>query len=166
MPTITRESGLDQLDQKIVSFLTKDARMSWADLASALGISAPAAADRVRRLEQRGVICSYAALVDPARIGVGVTAFVAVQLGRPAVRAAFIKRVRSLDTVMECHHVAGEDDYLLKVRVGSVKELEELVSDRLKSIEGIARTRTAIAMSTVKETPTPPLGGAGHSDSA
>ena len=160
MPTNNRFSDIDSIDWKALRLLAADGRMSWADLGAALGMSAPSAAERARKLEQRGLIRGYAALLDPAAVGAEVTAFIAVRLERPRHRDAFLARVKALDGVLECHHVAGEDDYLLKVRVASLPELERLVSDRIKSVAGVAATRTTIALSTLKETPTPPLGGA------
>jgi len=148
---------MDAIDVKIIRRLAVAGRMSWAELAEALDLSPPAAADRVRRLEQRGVIRGYAALLDAEKVGAPVVAFVAVRLERPRHRAAFLERVGALEEILECHHVAGDDDYLLKVRVSSLKDLEDLVSERLKSLPGLAGTRTTVALSTVKETSTPPL---------
>ena len=139
-----------------IDYLMANGRATWAELASVLGLSAPAAADRVRRLEERGVITGYAARVNPEAIGLGLTAFIAVTLERPAHRAAFLERVRALPEVQECHHVAGDDDYLLKVRCASARDLERIVSDELKGLDGIARTRTTIVLSTSKETVTLP----------
>ena len=148
---------MDPVDRKIIRLLAASGRLSWADLAAELDLSPPAAAERVRKLEQRGIIRGYAALVDPELVGVGVTAFVAVRVERPRHRAAFLARVAELDAVLECHHVAGDDDFLLKVRVAGLRDLERLISDDLKALAGIAGSRTIVALSTVKETPTPPL---------
>jgi Lrp/AsnC family leucine-responsive transcriptional regulator len=137
--------------------LSENGRASWADMASTLRLSAPAVAERVKKLEQRGVIRGYAAVVDPERVGAEITAFVAVRLERPRHRAAFLERVKKSQFVLECHHVAGDDDYLLKVRVGRLRDLEEVVSGQLKSIDGVSGTRTTIVMSTLKETLAPPL---------
>lgn len=145
------------LDYKAIGHLMAHGRASWAELAGILGLSAPAAADRVRRLEERGVIRGYAALVDPEAIGLGITAFVAVSLEKPEHRAAFLDMILRFPEVQECHHVAGEDDYLLKLRCRGTQDLERLVSDELKGLPGVQRTRTTIALSTVKETPVLPL---------
>jgi Lrp/AsnC family leucine-responsive transcriptional regulator len=148
---------LDALDLKTIDELTRHGRMSWADLAGQLGLSAPAAAERVRRLEERGVIRGFAALVDAEAVGCALTAFVAVTLERPEHRAVFLDWARGCSNVQECHHLAGEDDYLLKVRCGGTRQLEALISDELKGLPGVARTRTSIALSTVKETVAVPL---------
>jgi Lrp/AsnC family leucine-responsive transcriptional regulator len=148
---------MDELDYKITAALSEEGRITWADLAARVGLSAPAAADRVRRLEERGVIRGYAALVDPESVGQGLTAFVAVTLERPQHRQDFLDVLSQLPQVLECHHTAGDDDYLLKIRCSGTRELERLVSDEIKSLRGIARTRTTIVLSTMKETPVVPL---------
>lgn len=102
------------------------------------------------------MITGYAALVDPEAAGCALTAFVAVTLERPVYRAAFLRRVQSLPEVQECHHVAGEDDFLLKVRCGGTGDLEHIVSEEIKGLDGIARTRTTVVLSTSKETPALP----------
>lgn len=131
--------------------------MTWADLAGRLSLSSPAAADRVHRLEDRQVITGYAALVAPEAIGLDLLAFVFVTLEHPRYRQAFIDRIHAMTTVQECHHLAGDDDYLLKVRGQNTRHLEHLISDELKALPGVRRTRTAIALSSVKETTILPL---------
>lgn len=134
-----------------------DGRVSWADLGAELGMSAGSAAERVRRLERDGVITGYAALVDPVAVGADLTAFVALTLEGPHARAAFLEAAAGLDEVAEIHHVAGDDDYLLKVRCAGTRGLEALVSDGLKALPGVARTRTTVVLSTVKESVVVPL---------
>ena len=132
-------------------------RVTWSELAATLDLSAPATADRVRRLEERGVVRGYAALVDAEAVGCGLTAFIAVTLERPENRDPFLQRILELPEVQECHHIAGDDDYLLKVRCRSTRNLEQIISERIKSLQGIVRTRTTIVLSTTKETPALPL---------
>jgi Lrp/AsnC family leucine-responsive transcriptional regulator len=140
-----------------VERLMREGRTTWAELAQILGLSGPAAADRVRRLEERGVIRGYAALVDPEAVGLSVAAFVAVTLERPEHRAGFLDAVGGMPEVQECHHVAGEDDYLLKVRCEAMRDLERLVSEGVKGLSGVTRTRTSVVLSTQKETPVLPV---------
>ena len=142
---------------KALATLQTTGRESWAALGETLGMTGPAAADRVRRLEERGVIRGYSALVDPRAVGAGLAAFVAVSLDRPRDRAKFLAQVQSLPEVQECHHVAGEDDYLLKVRCRGTSDLERLLTHELKGLTGVARTRTTVVLSTVKETLAVPL---------
>ena len=141
---------MDAIDIAILRRLMERARTTWAELGSLLGLSAPAAADRVRKLEEAGVIRGYAALVDPEAAGCGLGAFVSVTLERADDRRAFLDMVRSLSEILECHHVAGAEDYILKLRCADTRELERLISDRLKSVPGV-RTRTGVILSTVKE---------------
>jgi Lrp/AsnC family transcriptional regulator, leucine-responsive regulatory protein len=148
---------MNNQDMLTIELLMREGRTTWAELAQLLGLSGPAAADRVRRLEERGVIRGYAALVDPEAVGLGVTAFVAVTLERPEHRAGFLDAVGGMPEVQECHHVAGEDDYLLKVRCRAMRDLERLVGEVLKGLPGVARTRTSVVLSTRKETPVLPL---------
>jgi len=121
-------------------------------LGALLELSAPAAAERVRKLEERGVIRGYTALVDAPALGYPLTAFIGVVLERPRDREPFLAKVGQLAAVQECHHVAGDEDYLLKVRVSGLPALEDLVSNELKGLPGVVKTRTTIVMSTVKET--------------
>jgi Lrp/AsnC family leucine-responsive transcriptional regulator len=132
-------------------------RESWATLGVALGMTGPAAAERVRRLEADGVIRGYAALVDPDAVGAGLTAFVSVTLERPGNRAAFLRRVSRLTAIQECHHVAGDYDYLLKVRCAGTADLDRILTDELKAVPGVVRTRTTVVLRTLKESVIVPL---------
>ena len=143
---------LDAIDTKAIARLMQEGRASWADLGVALGLSAPAAAERVRKLEERGVIRGYAALPDPDAAGFPVLAFVAVTLVSQAARGPFLKAVRAHALIQECHHIAGDDDFLLKVRCRGMRDLDPLLADELKGRLGVARTRTTIVLGTVKET--------------
>lgn len=144
---------LSTLQSKLLRALVRNARASWAELAALIGYSPPAAAERVHRLEESGVILGYSARLNPELIGYPLTAFVAVILDRPARRAEFIRKVMRLERVLEVHHTAGNEDYLLKVVSASTRDLEHFLSDILKSIPGVARTRTTIVLTTAKEAP-------------
>jgi Lrp/AsnC family leucine-responsive transcriptional regulator len=148
---------MDAIDHKILTSLMEDGRASWADLAETVGLSAPAVAERVHRLEERGAIRGYAALIDGSQVGMHLTAFVAVTLNGPASRDAFLRLVHDTVEIQECHHVAGEDDYLLKVRCGGTADLEHLLSVVLKGSPNVARTRTTVALSMVKDSAVVPL---------
>src|SRR3954468_11539169 len=127
---------MDAIDYKAIDLLQQMGRVSWTNLGESLGMTGPAAAERVRRLEESGVIRGYAALVDPEAVGAILTAFVAVTLDRPEHRKAFLKKVAGLDEIQECHHVAGDDDYLLKVRCRGPRDLDRVISEELKSVPG------------------------------
>jgi Lrp/AsnC family leucine-responsive transcriptional regulator len=144
---------VDTNDSKLLLRLRTDARVSWADLAAEIGISAPAVAERVRKLREKGVIRGFHTDVDPTAVGLALTAFVAVTLAHPRDRAGFLRAVRRRPEVREAHHMAGEDDYLLKVHCRDTAHLEHLLTGILKSIKGVQRTRTSIVLGTAKEEP-------------
>lgn len=147
----------DEIDAKVLASLQAQGRISWAELGEVLGLSPPAAAERVRKLEARGLIRGYTALLDSFSLGFTITAFVSVSLERPEHRQPFLKLIEKLAEVQECHHAAGDYDYLLKVRCRDVRDLEQFVSERLKGLKGIVQTRTTIILSTYKETTSLPI---------
>ena len=148
---------VDALDYKIVRALMDNGRITWAELAGLLSLSSPATADRVRRLEDQGIIKGYTTLIDAESAGYGLTALIAVSLERPGHREAFLNKVMMVPEILECHHTAGDDDYMLKVRCRGTRDLDRIISDELKSLPGIVRTRTTIVLSTLKETSNVPL---------
>lgn len=148
---------MDTLDSKALTFLMKSGRATWAELGTLLGLSAPSAADRVRKLEEHGVIRGYAAIIDPAAVGHPLTAYVSVSLSSHRNRAAFLRGIEKMAQVAECHHVAGDDDYLLKVRCRGTQDLDHLLAHELKDKLGVARTRTTIVLSTAKESVQVPI---------
>ncbi|WP_445487835.1 Lrp/AsnC family transcriptional regulator [Niallia sp. 03133] len=148
---------MDTYDLKIINLLMDNGRMKWADLAAEVGMSAPAAAERVNRLIEQGVITQFNTIIDAEIVGCECTAFVSVSLEHPKYRDAFITIVHQLAEVQECHHIAGEDDYLLKIRCKNTKDLDRVISHELKSVEGVYRTKTTIVMDTLKETNKLPL---------
>jgi Lrp/AsnC family transcriptional regulator, leucine-responsive regulatory protein len=157
IPSFRRIASLKSLDVKALKLLMRNGRATWAELGQFLGLSAPSAADRVHKLEQRGVIRGYAALVDPALVGYPLTAYVSVSLASHRNRAAFLRAISKMDQVAECHHVAGDDDYLLKVRCRGTQDLDHLLATQLKDKLGVARTRTTIVLSTAKESARVPI---------
>lgn len=150
----------DPIDRKVLELLETRGRMTWAELGESVGLSPPAVAERVRRLEERGVIRGYAAMLDARSLGLTLTAFIGVTLERPKHRRAFLELVDKLPEIQECHHVAGDYDFLLKVRCRDTADLEKLISERIKGRPGAAQTRTTIVLSTCKETPALPVPGA------
>jgi len=157
IPSFRRKPSMKSLDVKALKLLMRNGRATWAELGQLLGLSAPSAADRVRKLEQRGVIRGYAALVDPASVGHPLTAYVSVSLASHRNRAKFLRAISKMDQVAECHHVAGDDDYLLKVRCRGTQDLDHLLATQLKDKLGVARTRTTIVLSTAKESVRVPI---------
>lgn len=143
---------IDALDSKIISRLVRQGRITWSELAGLLKLSAPSTAERVKRLEEKGVIKGYSARLDYAALGFGLTAFVAVTLGHPKHRTGFLKHVEAASEIEECHHIAGDDDYLLKVRCRTTQHLDAFLNESLKIIPGVLRTRTTIVLASPKET--------------
>ncbi|GGI16301.1 Lrp/AsnC family transcriptional regulator [Gottfriedia solisilvae] len=148
---------MDNYDLKIINQLMDNSRIKWADLAAEIGLSAPATAERVNRLVEQGVIKNFGVLIDAEKVGSELTAFVAVSLERPENRASFLKLINQLEEVQECHHIAGEDDYLLKIRSKNTKDLDRVISHEIKGLKGVIRTKTTIVMDTTKETFRMPL---------
>jgi len=142
---------LDTLDRKALHLLMRQGRATWAELGQTLGLSAPSADDRVRKLEEAKVITGYAALLDPTSVGYPLTAFIFVTLANSRNRAVFLRAIAKMEQVSECHHIAGDDDYLLKVRCRTTADLDHLLAKELKDKLGIARTRTTIVLATAKE---------------
>ena len=144
---------MDAIDLGILSELVGDGRITFSELASRIGLSGPSTAERVRRLEADGVVLGYSATLSPEAVGADLAAFVSVTLVGPHVREAFVTSLADEPGVLELHHVAGDGDYLLKVRCASTRELEQLVSERIKGVEGVVRTRTTVVLSSVFERP-------------
>ena len=147
---------MDNNDLKVIGQLMKKGRSTWAELGELLNLSAPSAADRVHKLEEAGVIKGYSAIINPEAIGCGLAAFISVIIEDPGQRSNILKKVDELPEILECYHVAGDVDYILKARCNSTKDLERLISKELKAFPGI-KTRTMVILSTVKETPILPL---------
>lgn len=147
---------MDNNDSKVIKQLMEKGRSTWAELGTLLDLSAPAAADRVHKLEDSGIIKGYSALIDPDAIGCGLAALISVIIEQPEQRINLLRKVDELSEILECHHVAGDVDYILKVRCTGTRDLERLVSKEIKSLPGI-KTRTMVILSTLKETPILPL---------
>ena len=151
--------ALDPLDLMILRELQADGRLANAELARRVNLSPPAVHARVRRLEEQGVIRSYAALLDRESLGYDMLCFVhiSLQLHTSEQVQRFRVAIQEIDEVLECHHVTGEFDYLLKAVVRNSKDLERLVVERLTPIQGVARIHTSLALSQVKATTALPV---------
>jgi Lrp/AsnC family leucine-responsive transcriptional regulator len=151
-------SELDDTDLKLLGLLQKDGLQSMADLSKAIGIAPSTLNDRVKRLGRLGVIRGTHAQIDPDALGLGLLAFVFVGWSEGSVEADFLKRVAAADQVLECHHVTGGWNYLLKVRVSDTRALESFLGSVLKQVKGLQRTETLIVLSSPKETAALPIG--------
>ena len=152
-------AGLDRVDRKILDLLRVDGRMSHAAIAKEVGLSGPAVHDRIRKLETRGIIAGYTAVLEPEAVGLPHAAFVMVTLSEGNEFAAddpIVQRICEEPDVLEFHRIAGEDCYLVKARTKTNRDLEQLLR-RIRSIRGVARTRTTVVLSTELEEPTVPV---------
>ncbi len=152
MPARTNvDQSPDAKDRHILALVQRDGKMSQALIAQNVGLSTAAVNERLKKLEQSGVIRRFTALVDPKAVGIQVTAFIEVFIEHPRYEEPFIKRILELDEVQECHHITGEFSVLLKVRVRDMESLQRLVISQLNGAEGVRQTRTVMVLSTVKE---------------
>ncbi|MBY3554608.1 Lrp/AsnC family transcriptional regulator [Modestobacter lapidis] len=138
---------MDAVDDQLISLLRANGRASYAELARQVGLSAPSVHERVGKLEASGVITGYRAVVDPAAVGVGVTALVGVIESDSVDDTGLEEAMARLPSVEDCWRVAGSEGYVLKVRVSDIAALEDTIS-ALNRIRGVARTRTTVVLST------------------
>ena len=142
---------LDAIDYKLLDLLQQNARMTQLEMAAAVGLSQPAVAERMRKLEQEGIITNYSARVDGKKLGKDITAFIGVRIEHPKYNAGFGKKVIDIPDVLECHRITGPDSYLLKVVTEDTQSLDSLISDLLRHIPGVTRTLTTVVTSSIKE---------------
>ena len=158
IPVTVAGRTLDDTDRQIVAFLQRDARMANAEIARRLGMAPSAIFDRIRKLEERRIIDGYEARVNAKAVGLGLTAFIFVR-GEDGVgdtRTGTL--LAKIPEAQEVHHVAGEDCYLVKVRVADTDALGMLLRERIGAIKSVRSTRTTIALGTLKESYRLPVG--------
>lgn len=144
---------MDKIDIKILRILQADGRTTNAKLAKEIGISPPPTLERVKKLEKSGVIKKYVAIADPLQLGIGVFAFVEVTLdihGKGAIDE-FLNAVVALEEVMECHHITGAGDFLLKIAVKSISAYEEMIFHDLTELPHVQHLKTMVVLSTPKQ---------------
>jgi Lrp/AsnC family leucine-responsive transcriptional regulator len=137
---------MEETDAEIVRLLARDGRMSFTDLAKQTGLSVSAVHSRVRRLEQRGVVRGYRAVVDPEAVDLALTAFVSVKPIDPAAPDDAPERLASIAAIEACHSVAGDESYILKVRVSGPSALEATLQE-IRAVANVS-TRTTVVLST------------------
>lgn len=143
---------IDQIDKKILDILQEDARITNIELSTRIGISAPATLERVKRLEKNGVIKKYVALIDPAKVSRGTFALVSVALLIHQIPSidSFTKQINKLEEVLECYHITGSDDFMLKIAVENIEKYEQFILQKLTKIKGVSKVTSNIVLSTVK----------------
>lgn len=151
------ERTIDTTDLRIMDILQTDARTANAQIARRLNLAPSAIHQRIRKLEERGVIQCYTARVEPKSVRRGLLAFIHLQTDERLGDQAVAEEVARLSGVLEVHDIAGEDCYLLKVRVADTDDLHRLLRDSLAAIPGVRSTRTTIVLKTISERAALPL---------
>jgi Lrp/AsnC family leucine-responsive transcriptional regulator len=142
---------IDETDATILKLLQENGRIKRSEIAEAIGMSLPSTSERMRKLEERGVIMGYHGTVDPKRVGIDITAFVRVRVDGSGHYPAFVKKVESEPAILELHSITGEGSHILKLRTENTTTLEQLLS-RIQSWSGVVGTSTSIVLTTHKET--------------
>ena len=151
------EKTLDETDLLILELLQANARETQVEIAKAVGLAPSAVQERIRKLEARGTLRGYAAQIDPKALDLGLLAFVAVRSDAAGSESRIAESLSELPEVLEVHHVAGDDCYLIKVRARDAEHLGLLLRTRFSRIAGVRSTRTTIVLETVKETSRLPI---------
>src|SRR5450432_1463349 len=147
---MARQDGLSRVDLRILDILQRDGRASYADIGAAVGMSAPSAHERVKKLETRGIIQGYSARLDARAMGRGILAFSWIRQSPGPPSTDLTEAFRLLPEVEECHHLAGEADYLLKVRATDTLDLERVMK-LVQSIPFVFTTETDVVYSSAFE---------------
>lgn len=155
---------LDDTDIRILDILQREGRITNSALAKEIQISPPPTLERVKKLEKNGLIKKYVALLDPNALGIGTHTFVEVSLRRHTKEAVteFIETTQKIDEIMECHHVTGDADFLLKIAVKDIPAYEDLVLRTLTSLPHVSNLKTMVVLSTFKDETAYNLKGVNH----
>ncbi|MEZ5661682.1 MAG: Lrp/AsnC ligand binding domain-containing protein [Burkholderiaceae bacterium] len=158
---VKREShrDLDRIDLNILRRLQADARITMTDLAEAVGLSVTPCAERVRRLERERFILGYAARLNPGRLGLALLVYVELKLAAKsgAMFDRFRREVSRIPSVLDCHLISGDFDYLIKARIPEIGAYRRLLGDRLLALPGVTESRSYVVMEEIKETLELPL---------
>jgi Lrp/AsnC family leucine-responsive transcriptional regulator len=141
---------IDETDARILELLQRDGRESYAEVGQAVGMSGPSAHERVKKLEARGVIHGYSAVVDPTLLGYGVLAFIFIKQVPGTIANDLTGNFVEIDEIEECHHIAGEADYLLKVRATDTRHLERVLHE-IQVMPHVLMTETQVVFSSAFE---------------
>ncbi|HEY6255548.1 MAG TPA: Lrp/AsnC family transcriptional regulator [Xanthobacteraceae bacterium] len=143
---------LDDVDRQLLVLLQDDDRLALAQLSKTIGAPASTINDRIRRLIRQGLIAGFQARLSPEALELNLLAFMMVSWSNPKVEPVFLKKVKASPDVLECHHITGPWNYLLKLRVRTTRDLEKFLAETVKAVEGVERTETLIVLSSAKET--------------
>jgi len=147
---------LDETDIKILNHLQKDGRAQRNTIADIVHLSVPSVSERMRKLEQRGLISEYNAILDAKKFNFDITAFIFVEVDGSERYANFVEKVLQHPEVLECHSITGDGSHILKVRTKNTESFEKLLS-LIQSWDGVTRTRSNIVLSSFKETRNLPI---------
>jgi len=142
---------LDDIDQKILEIIQKEGRTRRNDLADRVGLSLPAVSERLRKLEEGGIITGYYAKLNHKALGKDITAFVLATIDSSKHYSSFVDHIESTEDILECHAITGEGTHLLKIRTENTASLEKLLA-KIQSWMGVTKTTTSIVLSSPKET--------------
>jgi Lrp/AsnC family leucine-responsive transcriptional regulator len=148
---------LDGIDRQILALLQANARIPQAEIARAVGLAPSAVLERIRKLEARGVVREYVAILDPKALDQRLLAFVAVQTTDRPGEIRVSDTLMAIPEVLEAHQVAGDDCLLLKIRARDPEHLSRILRERIGAVDGVRSTRTTIVLETIKESPRLPL---------
>ena len=138
---------MDEHDITLLGILQESGRTSLSNLSVRVGLSIPAVTERIKKLETMGTVKGYTTLLDAKKLGIGLTAFISVEINDPMTYISFAEAISRLKEIQECHHVVGEFDYILKVKTRDTDSLESLISKNIRTINGVGRTRTTVVLS-------------------
>ncbi len=142
---------LDEIDIALLEILQKNGRTRRNDLAQTVGLSIPSVSERLRKLEEGGVIIGYTTFVDPKKVGKDITAFVNITVDSSKHYTSFLEHAKSTDEILEIHSVTGTGTHLIKIRTENTSSLERLLS-KIQAWSGVVNTTTSIVLTTMKET--------------
>lgn len=142
---------MDSIDREILEVLREKGRMSLSDISRRVNLSVPAVSERIRKLEESSVIEGYTVRINREAVGMKLLVYIMVNIDTPENTRVFRERIVEFREVIECHHIVGEYDYMLKVLLEDTRALEDFLMERLKRIEGVQKTSTTICLSTLKE---------------
>ena len=150
---------LDQIDHKVLEILQQNAKITNAQLSKEIGLSPAPTLERVKKLETSGIIQSYHAQLNRDKVGLGVTTFVTVSLTghKNQVTESFVHQINDIPEVIECHHVTGSGDFLLKIIAKDISSYQKLMLEKINEIEEVAGTQTMVILSTFKESKVLPV---------
>jgi Lrp/AsnC family leucine-responsive transcriptional regulator len=143
---------MDNLDLSILEILKENGRATASDISRRVKLSVPAVSERMRKLEESGIIQEYTVRINREELGYKLLSIIFVNIGQTGNIQGFRSVITKYPEVIECHHMAGEYDYMLKVLLRDTSELEEFISRKLKSIKGVEKSNTQVVLSTLKET--------------